>query len=129
MRAKAAAIAMMATAALGVGATAAGAAGPPPPPTAPGGQTVTQFAAGLKTPTSFAVGAGKVFEGDGGNAPDNKPPNGGVYLLTGGKGVKLAGSPLFVSGPALHKGALYIAGGSVKKQGPVFQVQRWSGFN
>jgi glucose/arabinose dehydrogenase len=129
MRAKAAAIAMMATAALGVGATAAGAAGPPPPPTAPGGQTVTQVAAGLKTPTSFAIGGGAVFEGDGGNSSGKKPPNGGVYLLTGGKGVKLAGSPQFVSGLAWHQGALYVAGGSVKKQGPVFQVQRWSGFN
>jgi glucose/arabinose dehydrogenase len=128
MRAKAAAIAMMATAALGVGATAAGAAGPPPPPTAPGGQTVTQVAAGLMTPTSFAFGAGKVFEGDGG-AETSKVPNGGVYLLSGGQGVKLAGSPQFVSGLAWHKGALYIAGGSVKKQGLVFQVQRWSGFN
>jgi glucose/arabinose dehydrogenase len=129
MRAKAAAVAMMATAALGVGATAAGAAGPPPPPTAPGGQTVTQVAAGLKTPTSFAFGAGKVFEGDGGNTSGNKPPNGGVYLLSGGQGVKLAGSPEFVSGLAWQKGALYIAGGSVTKKGPVFQLQRWSGFN
>src|SRR3984885_625936 len=129
MRAKAAAIAMMATAALGVGATAAGAAGPPPPPTAPGGQTVTQFAAGRKTPTSFAVGAGKVFEGDGGNAPDNKPPNGGVYLLSDGKGVKLAGSPLFVSGLAWHQNALYVAGGLITKKGIAWQIQRWSGFN
>ncbi len=67
MRARATALAVMATAALGAGATAAGAAGPPPPPTAPGGQTVTQVAAGLQTPTSFATGAGQVFEGDGGS--------------------------------------------------------------
>jgi glucose/arabinose dehydrogenase len=128
MRAKAAAIAMMATAALGVGATAAGAAGPPPPPTAPGGQTVTQFAAGLKTPTSFAVGAGKVFEGDGG-AETSKVPNGGVYLLSGGHGVKLAGSPAFASGLAWRKGSLYVAGGWLTSKGPKWQIQQWSGFN
>jgi glucose/arabinose dehydrogenase len=130
MRAKATAVAVLATAALGAGASAAVAAkGPPPPPTAPGGQTVTQVAAGLKTPTSFAVGNGKVFEGDGGNTSGNKPPNGGVYLLSGGKGIKLAGSPEFVSGLAWQKGALYVAGGSVTKKGPVFTLQRWSGFS
>jgi len=118
----------MATAVLGAGATAAGAAGPPPPPKAPGGQTVTQIASGLKTPTSFAFGAGKVFEGDGGSE-SSKVPNGGVYLLSGGKGVKLAGSPQFVSGLAWHKNALYIAGGTITKRGPVWQLQRWSGFN
>jgi glucose/arabinose dehydrogenase len=129
MRAKATAAAVLATAALGAGASAAGAAkGPPPPPTAPGGQTVTQVAAGLQTPTSFAVGAGKVFEGDGGSESSNVP-NGGVYLLSGGKGVKLAGSPNFVSGLAWHKGALYVAGGTITKQGPVWAIQRWSGFN
>jgi glucose/arabinose dehydrogenase len=129
MRVKMTALAVTASAVLGVGATTAAAAGPPPPPTAPGGQAVTQVASGLKTPTSFAVGAGKVFEGDGGNSSGKKPPNGGVYLLSGGKGVKLAGSPQFVSGLAWHQGALYVAGGSVTSKGPVFSLQRWSGFN
>jgi glucose/arabinose dehydrogenase len=128
MRVKAAALAITVSAALGIGATTAMAAGPPPPPTAPGGQAVTQFAAGLQTPTSFAFGAGKVFEGDGGSE-SSKVPNGGVYLLSGGKGVKLAGSPNFVSGLAWHKGALYLAGGTITKKGPVWQLQRWSGFN
>jgi glucose/arabinose dehydrogenase len=128
MRTRATALAVMATAALGAGAAAAGAAGPPPPPTAPGGQTVTQVASGLKTPTTFAVGAGKVFEGDGGSE-SSKVPNGGVYLLSGGAGVKLAGSPEFVSGLAWHQGALYVAGGSITKKGPVFTLQRWSGFS
>jgi glucose/arabinose dehydrogenase len=128
MRARATALAMMAAAALGIGATTAGAAGAPPPPTAPGGQTVTQVAVGLQTPTSFATGAGKVFEGDGGSE-SSKVPNGGVYLLSNGKGVKLAGSPNFVSGLAWHQGALYVAGGTITKKGPVWQVQRWSGFN
>ena len=128
MRTRATALAVMATAALGAGAAAAGAAGPPPPPTAPGGQTVTQVASGLKTPTTFAVGAGKVFEGDGGSE-SSKVPNGGVYLLSGGAGVKLAGSPEFVSGLAWHQDALYVAGGSITKKGPVFTLQRWSGFS
>jgi glucose/arabinose dehydrogenase len=129
MRTRTTALAVMVTAALGAGAAAAGAAGPPPPPTAPGGQTVTQVASGLKTPTTFAVGAGQVFEGDGGNTSGNKPPNGGVYLLSNGQGVKLAGSPQFVSGLAWHQGALYVAGGSITKKGPVFTLQRWSGFS
>jgi glucose/arabinose dehydrogenase len=128
MRVRRAALAVTVSAALGAGATVAVAAGPPPPPTAPGGQTVTQVAAGFNVPTSFAFGAGKVFEGDGG-AESAKVPNGGVYLLGGGKGVKLAGSPNFVSGLAWHKGALYVAGGTITKQGPVWGLQRWSGFN
>jgi glucose/arabinose dehydrogenase len=85
-------------------------------------------AAGLQTPTSFAFGAGKVFEGDGGSE-SSKVPNGGVYLLSAGTGVKLAGSPNFVSGLAWHKGALYVAGGTVTKKGISWQLQRWSGFN
>jgi glucose/arabinose dehydrogenase len=128
MRVKTAALAVTVSAVVGVGATAAGAAKAPPPPTAPGGQTVTQVAAGLQTPTSFATGAGQVFEGDGGSE-SAKVPNGGVYLLSGGKGVKLAGSPNFVSGLAWHKSALYVAGGTITKKGPVWTVQRWSGFN
>ena len=91
MRVRATAVAMLATAALAAGAAVAGAAnGPPPPPTAPGSQAVTQVAAGLQTPTSFAIGTGEVFEGDGGSET-SKVPNGGVYLLSGGEGVRLAG--------------------------------------
>src|ERR1700760_3543019 len=129
MRVRAAAIAATASAVLAAGATGATAAqGPPPPPTAPGGQTVSLVASGLQPPTAFATGAGKVFEGDGGNE-SSKVPNGGVYLLSGGKGVKLAGSPNFVSGLAWNKGALYVAGGTITNKGPVWTVQRWSGFN
>lgn len=114
---------------LGATATAGAQSGPPPPPTATGGETVTQVAAGLATPTAFASGDGAVFEADGG--PDTKgPPQGGVYLLTGGKGIKLAGSPEFVSGLAWHQGALYVAGGSVTgKTSATFTIQQWSGFN
>lgn len=110
---------------LGSAATAAG----PPPPTATGGAPVQLVAAGLGTPTSFAFGAGSVFEGDGGNSQSG-PPNGGVFLLAGGKATKMPGSPSFVSGLAWYKDALYVAGGTIT--GPKrakWQLQKWSGFN
>jgi glucose/arabinose dehydrogenase len=109
-------------------ATAAG--GPPPPPKAAGGKTVTQVAigGGIATPTSFAFGRGSAFEGDGG-PESNGPPNGGVFLLKGGTGVKLPGSPQFVAGLAWHEGALFVSGGSITKTGPRFQIQRWTGWN
>jgi glucose/arabinose dehydrogenase len=110
---------------------AAQAAGPPPPPKAAGGKKVTLVAAGggIATPTSFAFGAGQVFEGDGG-PESNGPPKGGVFLLKNGTGVKLDGSPAFVSGLAWHKGALYVAGGTpTSKTAATFTIQKWSGWN
>jgi glucose/arabinose dehydrogenase len=56
-------------------------------------------------------------------------PNGGVFLISGGLGVALAGSPQFVSGLAWNQGSLYVAGGTISKTGVAWQVQRWSGFN
>lgn len=115
-----------------VPAAAAQAAGPPPPPKAAGGKTVTQVAigGGLVTPTSFAFGKGQVFEGDGGKESKTAPPNGGVFVLKGGTGVKLAGSPMFVAGLAWHKGALYVSGGSVTgKTSATFTIQKWSGWD
>ncbi len=109
------------------GGTASAAAGPPPP-TAVSGHHVKLVASGLGTPTSFAFGAGTTFEGDGGNNQSG-PPNGGVFVLKGGKGTKLAGSPGFVAGLAWHKGALYISGGSVGATGAKFQILKWSGWN
>ena len=47
-----------------IASTAVAAAGPPPPAGANGAQ-VSLFASGVRTPTSFAFGAGTVFEGDG----------------------------------------------------------------
>ena len=127
IRARLTALVLSAGATLGCAAGVAHAAGPPPPH-APGGQKVKLVASGLQTPTSFAFGAGKMFEGDGGSESSNIP-NGGVYLLSHGKGVKLAGSPAFASGLAWRKGSLYIAGGWLSSAGPVWQVQRWSKFN
>jgi glucose/arabinose dehydrogenase len=115
-----------------VGATAAvasGANGPPPPPTATNGAAVQLVAAGLGTPTSFAFGDGAVFEGDGGNSKSG-PPNGGVFVLRGGKATKLPGSPQFVAGLAWHKGALYVSGGSfMSPTSQKWQLLRWSGWN
>jgi glucose/arabinose dehydrogenase len=115
----------------GVSAVAGGtaiAAGGPPPPTAVNGAPVTQVAAGLGTPTSFAFGAGSVFEGDGGNNQSG-PPNGGVFLLKGGTGTKIAGSPAFVGGLAWQKGSLYVSGGFVTGTGAKWQLLKWSGWN
>jgi len=94
-----------------------------------GGAKVQQVAAGLHTPTSFAFGAGTLFEGDGG-ADNANPPNGGVYAIKGGKGTLISGSPQFVAGLAWHKGALYVSGGFVT--GPKsarWQLLKWSGWN
>lgn len=110
-------------------AGAAAAAGPPPPPTSTNGNPVTQVAAGLGTPTSFAFGAGSVFEGDGGSNKSG-PPNGGVFVLRGGAGIKIPGSPAFVAGLAWHDGSLFVSGGT--PTGPTsatWQVLRWSGWN
>jgi glucose/arabinose dehydrogenase len=115
-------------AALGLlGAVATAAAGPPPP-TSTNGHPVQQVAAGLSTPTSFAFGAGQVFEGDGG--AESGTPSGGVFILKNGAGTKLAGSPAFVAGLAWYKGALYVSGGTpTSKNSAKFQLLKWSGWN
>ena len=114
------------TGAMATSATAAG--GPPPAPKGAAGVKVQLFASGLMTPTSFAFGAGNVFEGDGGSET-SQVPNGGVFLLRGGAATKLAGSPNFVAGLAWHRSALYISGASVTSQGIKFQLLAWSGWN
>jgi glucose/arabinose dehydrogenase len=122
-----AATATLTTGAVVASATAAG--GPPPNPVGAKGVKVTQFAAGggLTTPTSFAFGGGSVFEGDGGSE-QSQVPNGGVFLLKGGTGIKLAGSPNFVGGLVWHKGTLYVSGASAGAKGIQFQLQAWSGW-
>lgn len=114
----------------GWAATSAGAAGGPPPPTGIGGAKVVQVAAGLHTPTSFAFGAGTLFEGDGGDLTAKVPVPGGVYAIKGGTATRLAGSPTFVAGVAWHRGALYVSGGTLT--GPhsaKWQLLKWSGWN
>lgn len=123
----------LAALAVSVGAVAASgalAAGPPPLPVGLGGAKVQQVAAGLHTPTSFAFGAGTLFEGDGGVESATAPPNGGVFALKGGAATPIPGSPQFVAGLAWHKGTLYLSGGSLT--GPhtaKWQLLAWSGWN
>jgi glucose/arabinose dehydrogenase len=120
---------VVSTGAVATSALAAGPpAGPPPPPKATNGHQVQLVASGLHTPTSFAFGAGQVFEGDGG-AESNKVPNGGVFVLKNGAGTLLPGSPQFVAGLAWHQGALYVSGGAITAQGPKWRLWKWSGWN
>ena len=114
----------------GGAAALADAAGAPPPPKVAGGGTATLVASGLQTPTSFAFGGGQVFEGDGGSSSSKGPPNGGVFVLKGGKGVRLAATPQFVAGLVWHAGTLYVSGGTLT--GPTtakWQILAWSGWN
>jgi glucose/arabinose dehydrogenase len=129
LRGRTAALAAASVVTAGVLANVASAAGPPPPPKGVGGAKVQQVAAGLQTPTSFAFGAGTLFEGDGGSETA-KPPNGGVFAIKHGTGTLIPGSPQFVAGLAWHKGALYVSGGSIT--GPTsakWQILKWSGWN
>ncbi|MBV9414136.1 MAG: hypothetical protein JO363_04080 [Solirubrobacterales bacterium] len=87
------------------------------------------MATGLHTPTSFAVGGGNLFEGDGGAEGNGPPAGGGVYVLKGGKGTLIPGSPQFVAGLAWHAGALYVSGGVLAATGPKWQIQKWTGWN
>ncbi|HSC03070.1 MAG TPA: hypothetical protein VLC49_07115 [Solirubrobacteraceae bacterium] len=130
MRGRTAALAAASVVTAGVVASAASAAaGPPPPPKGVGGAKVQLVASGLHTPTSFAFGAGTLFEGDGGSETA-KPPNGGVFAIKNGTGTLIPGSPAFVAGLAWHQGALYVSGGFVT--GPTsarWQILKWSGWN
>lgn len=129
MRRRAAAWIAASVVCTGAAATTASAAGPPPPPKATNGHQVQLVATGLHTPTSFAFGAGQVFEGDGGVESKTAPPNGGVFVLKGGTSTLIPGSPQFVAGLAWHAGALYISGGSLTAAGPKWQLWKWSGWN
>ena len=89
-------------------------------PHAARGQKVTVVARHVPTPTAFAFGFGKVFVAGYGSEDD---PNvrGGVYVLGGGKAVRLGGSPAHASGLAFRDGTLYVSGGP--------QILAWSGWN
>jgi len=115
--------AAVSAAVIGVFAAGAGAAGGPPPPSSTNGHAVQTVAAGLGTPTSFAFGAGNVFEGDGGAQPTATTPAvpGGVYLLKHGQATRLPGSPQFVGGLAWRKGTLYVSA--------LNTLLAWSGWN
>jgi glucose/arabinose dehydrogenase len=111
-----------------------------PAPTASGGQTVTQVADGMHTPTAFAFGDGEVFAADGSYSGNS--PTGGVYVLTRGHAVRLPGSPSYAAGLAWRHGTLYISaqtrllawsawnGSSFARRRTIFSGQgRFPGFN
>ncbi len=101
------------------GATAAKAR--PLPPQAPGGKVVTVVARGVPTPTAFAVAAGRLFvSGYGDEQHENV--RGGVYLLGGGKAIRVPGSPAHVSGLASAEGTLYLSAGKA-----ILAWSRWDG--
>jgi len=110
-------------------APAASASSGPPPPVSTNGHKVELVASGLKTPTSFAFGDGRIFVGDGGNSEGSAPPNGGVYVLKNGTAVKIASPLVFVAGLTWHCGKLYISGAVLANGRPSWQLMAWSGWN
>jgi glucose/arabinose dehydrogenase len=107
----AAAIALVAAAAVAQAA---------PLPRATGNRTVTVVARGVPTPTDFAFFAGGLFVAGYGDEQDAKVA-GGVYLLSGGKAIRVPGSPKHVYGLAAAKNTLYLSTSSA--------LIAWSGWN
>ena len=118
MRALSIAIVVMAGLTWSSSSLAAG--GPPPLPKAAGGGKVTVVARGVPTPTAFAFLGGESFAGGFGDEQHPKI-TGGVYLLKGGKAVKVAGSPAHVLGLATSGSTMYVSDGR--------QILAWSGWN
>jgi glucose/arabinose dehydrogenase len=87
---------------------AAAAAKAPPLPQATGHRTVTVVARGIPTPTEFAFLAGRLFVGGYGDE-SNPTVAGGVYILGGGKAIRVPGSPEHVYGLAAGKNTLYLS--------------------
>ncbi|MFL5900570.1 MAG: hypothetical protein ACJ75S_05170 [Solirubrobacterales bacterium] len=104
---------------LAIGGVAAAKA-PPPPPRAVGGRTVTLVARGVRSPTAFAAVGGRLFVAAYG-ANRNSTTTGGVYLLGGGKAIRVPGSPAHVYGLAAVKGTLYVSAGKT--------ILAWSNWN
>jgi glucose/arabinose dehydrogenase len=77
-------------------------------PQATGDRTVTVVARGVPTPTEFAVVAGRLFVAGYGDEHDPYAA-GGVYVLGGGKALKVPGSPKHVYGVAAAKDTLYLS--------------------
>jgi glucose/arabinose dehydrogenase len=110
-------------AAVGTASAADAAKGPPPPPKAVNGHPVTVVARGVPTPTTFAFGGGQIFVAGFGDEQHPKV-TGGVYVIKGGKPVKMPGSPPHVFGLAYSGGTLYVSGGA--RGGGIYA---WSGWN
>ena len=99
---------------------AAAAAKAPPLPQATGHRTVTVVARGIPTPTEFAVLAGRLFVAGYGDEHDPSVV-GGVYMLSGGKAIRVPGSPQHVIGLAAAKNTLYLSTSQA--------LLAWSGWN
>jgi len=99
---------------------AAAAAKAPPLPQATGHRMVTVVARGIPTPTEFAGLGGRLFVSGYGNK-DNPDVRGGVYVLRGGKAVRVPGSPQHVIGLAAAKNTLYLSTSSA--------LLAWSGWD
>ncbi len=100
--------------------TAASAAKDPSRPQAAGHRRVTVVARGVPTPTEFAVFAGRLFVAGYGDERNTKVA-GGVYILAGGKAIKVPGSPHHVYGLAAAKNTLYLSTNRA--------LLAWSGWN
>jgi glucose/arabinose dehydrogenase len=112
-------VAAAASAAL-IGLSTASADQGPPPPTAASGAPVELVGAGVPFPTAFAFAKGKVFVAGYGD-PEGKAP-GGIFVLRGGKAVKVPGLP-GAAGLAWKNGTLYASIAHSQK------LVAWSGWN
>src|SRR5215471_3663991 len=92
----------------------------PPLPRATGHRTVTVVARGVPTPTEFAFFAGRLFVAGYGDEHNSKVP-GGLYVLGGGKAIRVPGSPQHVWGVAAAKNTLYLSTNQA--------LLAWSGWN
>jgi len=111
----------LAALAVAIALTAAGAADNAPAlPHATGHRTVTVVARGVPTPTDFALFAGQLFVAAYGDER-NEDAVGGVYLLAGGKAIRVPGSPKHVFGLAAAKNTLYLSTSEA--------LLAWSGWN
>jgi glucose/arabinose dehydrogenase len=100
-----------------VGSGVAMADATPPSPKATNGAKVQVLARDVGTPVAFAFDGSTVFVAGGGNGTKS----GGVYVLKGGKAIRLPGSPATSFGVVWHKGTLYVSGGP--------EILAWSGWN
>jgi glucose/arabinose dehydrogenase len=100
-------------------ASAAVAAGPPPP-VAASGSKVSVLAQGVPTPTAFAFLGDTTFVSGFGDE-SNPKITGGVYVVKGGKAIKVPGSPPRVFGLATSGSTLYLSIAS--------KILAWSGWN
>lgn len=92
----------------------------PPLPQGAGHMRVTVVARGVPTPTAFAFFAGRLFVAGYGDEHDPSAA-GGVYVLRGGKAIRVPGSPKHVFGLAAATNTLYLS-----TRG---ELLAWSGWN